>query len=55
MKETLQIVIIYLLNDELGGHMSVNFGIFYKKRGSEELFEYTNNNYAGDQDDKKST
>jgi hypothetical protein len=34
---------------------TVNFGIFYKKRGSEELFEYTDNNYAGDQDDKKST
>jgi hypothetical protein len=32
---------------------TVNFGIFYKKRGSEELFEYTDNNYAGDQDDKK--
>ena len=34
---------------------TVNFGMFYKKGGSEELFEYTDNNYVGDQDDKKST
>jgi len=34
---------------------TVNFGIFYKKRGSEKLFEYMDNNYAADQDDKKNT
>ena len=31
----------------------VSVEIFYKKGGSEELFEYTDNNYVGDQDDRK--
>ena len=34
---------------------TIGFEVFYKKRGDEELIDYTNNNYAGDQDDKKST
>lgn len=33
----------------------VGFGVFYKKGGDEELIDYTNNDYAGDQDDRKST
>ena len=34
---------------------TVSFGIFYKKGGSEELIGYTDSDYAGDQDDRKST
>jgi len=31
------------------------FGIFYKKGGSAEFFGYTDSDFAGDQDDRKST
>eukprot|EP00268_Persea_americana_P058420 TRINITY_DN70637_c0_g1_i1.p1 TRINITY_DN70637_c0_g1~~TRINITY_DN70637_c0_g1_i1.p1 ORF type:complete len:219 (+),score=27.04 TRINITY_DN70637_c0_g1_i1:370-1026(+) len=34
---------------------TVNFGVFYKKGGNGELLVYTDSNYAGDQDDRKST
>ena len=34
---------------------TTNFGLFYKKGGNEELVGYTDNDYAGDQDDRKST
>ncbi|CAL9002860.1 unnamed protein product [Prunus brigantina] len=34
---------------------TVSFGIFYKKGGKEELVGYTDSDYAGDQDDRKST
>jgi len=34
---------------------TIGFKVFYKKGGDEELIDYTNNDYAGDQDDKKST
>ncbi|XP_068319696.1 secreted RxLR effector protein 161-like [Pyrus communis] len=34
---------------------TVNFGLVYKKGGEEELFGYTDSDYAGDQDDRKST
>lgn len=33
----------------------VSFGLLYRKRGKEELIGYTDNDYAGDQDDRKST
>ena len=33
----------------------VSFGIFYKKGGSEDLIGYTDSDYVGDQDDRKST
>ena len=32
-----------------------SFGMFYRKGGDEELFGYTDIDYAGDQDDRKST
>ncbi|KAM2091234.1 hypothetical protein ACFX1T_029745 [Malus domestica] len=34
---------------------TVSFRLFYKKGGSEELVGYTDSDYAGDQDDRKST
>lgn len=34
---------------------TTEFGIFYKKGGNEELLAYTNSDYAGDLDDRKST
>ncbi|KAL2328979.1 hypothetical protein Fmac_022406 [Flemingia macrophylla] len=34
---------------------TVNFGILYKKGGNEELLGYTDNDYAGDLEDRKST
>ncbi|KAM1612371.1 hypothetical protein ACFX13_001090 [Malus domestica] len=34
---------------------TVDLGIFYKKGGTEELTGYTDSDYAGDQDDRKST
>ena len=34
---------------------TVSLGMFYKKGGSEELVGYTDSDYAGDQDDRKST
>jgi hypothetical protein len=34
---------------------TIGFKVFYKKGGDEELIDYTNNDYTGDQDDKKST
>ena len=34
---------------------TVILGLFYKKGGSEELVGYTDSDYAGDQDDRKST
>jgi len=32
-----------------------SYGIFYKKGGKEELLEFTDSDYAGDEDDSKST
>ncbi|KAM1022144.1 hypothetical protein TB2_043104 [Malus domestica] len=34
---------------------TMSFGLFYKKGGNEELIRYTDGDYAGDQDDRKST
>ena len=34
---------------------TTSFGIFYKKGGDGELFGYTDSDYAGDQNDRKST
>lgn len=34
---------------------TVSFGLFYRKGGKEELIGYTDSDYAGDQDDRKST
>jgi len=34
---------------------TTEFEIFYKKGGNQELFGYTDNDYAGDLDDRKST
>ncbi|XP_048437163.1 secreted RxLR effector protein 161-like [Pyrus x bretschneideri] len=34
---------------------TVEFGVFYKKGGDEGLIGYTDSDYAGDQDDRKST
>ena len=34
---------------------SVNYGIFYKKGGAEELLAFTDNDYAGDVEDRRST
>jgi hypothetical protein len=34
---------------------TVNFGLFYKKGGTKELVGYTDSDYAGDQNDRKST
>jgi hypothetical protein len=34
---------------------TTSFGIFYKKGGSAEFFGYTDSDFAGDQDDRKST
>lgn len=34
---------------------TVSFRLFYRKGGKEELIGYTNSDYAGDQDDRKST
>jgi transposase InsO family protein len=34
---------------------TTNFGIFYKKGGNTEFFGYTDSDYAGDQDDRRST
>ena len=34
---------------------TTSFGMFYKKGGVAELFGYTDNDYAGDQNDRKST
>ncbi|KAB2610040.1 hypothetical protein D8674_018072 [Pyrus ussuriensis x Pyrus communis] len=34
---------------------TVNFGLVYKKGGEEEFYGYTDSDYAGDQDDRKST
>ena len=34
---------------------TVSLGMFYKKGGSEKLVGYTDSDYAGDQDDRKST
>lgn len=32
-----------------------SFGVFYRKGGDEKLFGYTDSDYVGDQDDRKST
>ncbi|BBH08994.1 ADP glucose pyrophosphorylase large subunit 1 [Prunus dulcis] len=34
---------------------TIDLGIFYKKGGKDELIGYTDSDYAGDQDDRKST
>lgn len=34
---------------------TLDFGLFYKKEGNEKLIGYTDSDYAGDQDDRKST
>ena len=34
---------------------TTEFGIFYKKRGDDELVAYTDSDYAGDLEDRKST
>ena len=34
---------------------TTGFGIFYKKGGDDELVAYTDNDYAGDLEDRKST
>lgn len=34
---------------------TVDYGVFYKKGRNEELVAYTNSDYAGDLDDRKST
>lgn len=34
---------------------TVNYGIFYRKAGNEKLIVYTDNDYVGDMEDKKST
>ena len=34
---------------------TVDLGIFYQKEGNRELLAYTDSDYAGDVDDKKST
>ena len=34
---------------------TTEFGIFYKKGGDDELAAYTNSDYAGDLEDRKST
>lgn len=34
---------------------TMNLGIFYKRRGDEELLAYTDSDYAGDLNDRKST
>lgn len=34
---------------------TINFGMFYKKGGNEELIGYTDSDYAGDLNDRKST
>lgn len=34
---------------------TVNYGIFYRKGGNEELIAYTDSDYAGDMEDRKST
>ncbi|CAL2257015.1 unnamed protein product [Prunus armeniaca] len=34
---------------------TVRFGLFYRKGGKEELIGYTDSDYVGDQDDRKST
>ncbi|GKG41638.1 hypothetical protein Tco_0473389, partial [Tanacetum coccineum] len=33
----------------------INFGIFYRKGGNKELIGFTDSDYAGDLDDRKST
>ena len=34
---------------------TINFGIYYKKGGSDELLSFTDNDYAGDMEDRKIT
>ena len=34
---------------------TINYGIFYKKGGKEELLAFTNSDYVGDVQDRKST
>ena len=34
---------------------TVDLGIFYQKEGNKELMAYTESDYAGDMDDRKST
>ncbi|WKA03977.1 hypothetical protein VitviT2T_022047 [Vitis vinifera] len=34
---------------------TIDFGVFYKKGGNEELIAYTDSDYAGDLDDRKNT
>jgi hypothetical protein len=34
---------------------TINFGIYYKKGGSDELLSFTDSDYAGDMEDRKST
>lgn len=34
---------------------TIDFGVFYKKGGNEELIAYTDSDYAGDLEDRKST
>ena len=34
---------------------TIDFGVFYKKEGNEELIGYTDSDYARDLDDRKST
>lgn len=34
---------------------TIGFGVLYKKEGNQELLGYTNSDYAGDQNDRKST
>ena len=34
---------------------TIDFGIFYRKEGDDELVAYTDRDYAGDLEDRKST
>ena len=34
---------------------TVDLGVFYRKEGNGELIAYTDSDYAGDQDDRRST
>ncbi|KAM0960125.1 hypothetical protein ACFX2I_025122 [Malus domestica] len=34
---------------------TIGLGVFYRKEGNQELLGYSDSDYAGDQDDRKST
>ncbi|KAM2209148.1 hypothetical protein ACFXTI_025049 [Malus domestica] len=34
---------------------TIGLGVFYRKKGNQELLGYSDSDYAGDQDDRKST